>query len=96
MANEMVKLMKPGSVVVDCAEQGGNCDLTKKDKIIKSDNGVTIVGYTDFPSDGRPIIDSHSANIHHMLDDLTPEKDGVVNVNLTMMLSRATVCHQAR
>ena len=33
---EMVKLMKPGSVVVDlAAEQGGNCDLTKPNKLIK-------------------------------------------------------------
>ena len=48
---EMVKLMKPGSVVVDlAAEQGGNCDLTEKDKIIESANGVKIIGYTDFPS----------------------------------------------
>ena len=81
---EMVKLMKPGSVVVDlAAEQGGNCDLTKKDKIIESDNGVKIVGYTDFPS--RMAAQSstlYSTNIRHMLDDLTPEKDGVLNVNL--------------
>ena len=48
---EMAKLMKSGSVVVDlAAEQGGNCDLTEKDKIIESDNGIKIVGYTDFPS----------------------------------------------
>ena len=76
---EMVKLMKPGSVVVDlAAEQGGNCDLTEKDKIIESDNGVKIVGYTDFPS--RMAAQSstlYSTNIRHMLDDLTPEKDGV-------------------
>ena len=32
---EMVKLMKPGSVVVDlAAEQGGNCDLTKPNKLL--------------------------------------------------------------
>ena len=48
---EMVALMKPGSVVVDlAAEQGGNCDLTVADQIVTSDNGVKIVGYTDFPS----------------------------------------------
>ena len=43
--------MKPGSVVVDlAAERGGNCDLTVPDQKIVSDNGVTVVGYTDFPS----------------------------------------------
>ena len=42
---EMVKLMKPGSVVVDlAAEQGGNCDLTKPNKLYKTSNNVTIIG----------------------------------------------------
>ena len=96
---EMVKLMKPGSVVVDlAAEQGGNCDLTEKDKIIDSENGVRIVGYTDFPS--RMAAQSstlYSTNIRHMLDDLTPEKSGVINVNLEDDVIRgATVCHQGK
>ena len=76
---EMVSLMKPGSVVVDlAAEQGGNCDLTEAGKIIESGNGVKIVGYTDFPS--RMATQSstlYATNIRHMLDDLTPEKDGI-------------------
>ncbi|MCH1516383.1 MAG: Re/Si-specific NAD(P)(+) transhydrogenase subunit alpha, partial [Alphaproteobacteria bacterium] len=93
---EMVALMKPGSVVVDlAAEQGGNCDLTQKDKIIESDNGVKIVGYTDFPS--RMAAQSstlYATNIRHMLDDLTPEKDGVINVNMEDDVIRgATVVH---
>jgi NAD(P) transhydrogenase subunit alpha len=93
---EMVSLMKPGSVVVDLAsEQGGNCDLTQKDKIIESDNGVKIVGYTDFPS--RMAAQSstlYATNIRHMLDDLTPEKDGVINVNMEDDVIRgATVVH---
>ena len=42
---EMVKLMKPGSIVVDlAAEQGGNCDLTKPNKLYKTSNNVTIIG----------------------------------------------------
>ena len=91
--------MKPGSVIVDlAAEQGGNCDLTKKDKIIESDNLVKIVGYTDFPS--RMATQSstlYSTNIRHMLDDLTPEKDGVLNVNLEDDVIRgATVCHNGK
>ena len=47
----MVKSMKPGSVIVDlAAEKGGNCKLTVLDEKIVTDNGVTIVGYSDFPS----------------------------------------------
>ncbi|MDC3312212.1 Re/Si-specific NAD(P)(+) transhydrogenase subunit alpha, partial [Alphaproteobacteria bacterium] len=81
---EMVSLMKPGSVIVDlAAEQGGNCDLTKAHKVIKSENNVTIIGYTDFPS--RMAAQSstlYSTNIRHMIDDLTPEKDGHININI--------------
>jgi len=77
---DMVELMKSGSVVVDlAAERGGNCDLTVMDQKIVTDNGVTIVGYTDFPS--RMASQSStlfSTNIRHMMDDLTPENDGVM------------------
>ena len=48
---DMVEAMKPGSVIIDlAAERGGNCKLTVMDEKIVTDNGVTIVGYTDFPS----------------------------------------------
>src|SRR6056297_2121883 len=47
---DMVKSMKRGSVIVDlAAEKGGNCKLTVMDDKIVTDNGVTIIGYTDFP-----------------------------------------------
>ena len=46
----MVKSMKQGSVVVDlAAEGGGNCELTEAG-VAKVAHGVTIIGYTDFPS----------------------------------------------
>ncbi|MGB8623468.1 MAG: Re/Si-specific NAD(P)(+) transhydrogenase subunit alpha [Paracoccaceae bacterium] len=78
---DMVKAMKPGSVIVDlAAEKGGNCDLTKPDEKIVTGNGVTVVGYTDFPS--RMATQSstlYASNIRHMMTDLTPDKDGKVN-----------------
>ncbi|MFA5539101.1 MAG: Re/Si-specific NAD(P)(+) transhydrogenase subunit alpha, partial [Gemmobacter sp.] len=77
---DMVRAMKPGSVIVDlAAERGGNCDLTVPDEKIVTENGVTIVGYTDFPS--RMAAQSstlYSNNIRHMMADLTPAKDGQV------------------
>ncbi|MFK7751715.1 MAG: Re/Si-specific NAD(P)(+) transhydrogenase subunit alpha, partial [Sedimentitalea sp.] len=77
---DMVEAMKPGSVIIDlAAERGGNCELTVMDEKIVSENGVTIVGYTDFPS--RMAAQSstlYATNIRHMLTDLTPEKDGVI------------------
>ncbi|MBO6601922.1 MAG: Re/Si-specific NAD(P)(+) transhydrogenase subunit alpha [Roseicyclus sp.] len=93
---DMVEMMKPGSVIVDlAAERGGNCELTEKDEKIVSDNGVTIIGYTDFPS--RMAAQSstlYSTNIRHMMTDLTPEKDGQVKHDMEDDVIRgATAVH---
>ena len=93
---DMVAMMKPGSVVVDlAAERGGNCDLTVPDQKIVSDNGVTVVGYTDYPSRMASQASTlYSNNIRHMLTDLTPKKDGVINHNMEDDVIRgATVAH---
>ena len=76
---EMVNLMKPGSVVVDlAAEQGGNCDLTVPDKMIETKNKVKIIGYTDLPSRmANQASTLYSTNTRHMIDDLTPDKNGI-------------------
>ncbi|PTX01928.1 Re/Si-specific NAD(P)(+) transhydrogenase subunit alpha [Pararhodobacter aggregans] len=81
---DMVAMMKRGSVIVDlAAERGGNCDLTVKDQKIVTPNGVTIVGYTDFPSRmGTQASTLYANNIRHMIFDLTPGKDGVINHNM--------------
>lgn len=51
ITSAMVESMKAGSVIVDlAAASGGNCKLTKRDEIIKTANGVTIIGYSDLPS----------------------------------------------
>ncbi|WP_171120734.1 MULTISPECIES: Re/Si-specific NAD(P)(+) transhydrogenase subunit alpha [unclassified Ruegeria] len=78
---DMVESMKPGSVIVDlAAEKGGNCKLTVADEKIVTDNGVTIIGYTDFPSRMASQSSSlYATNIRHMMADLTPEKDGQIN-----------------
>ncbi len=77
---DMVAAMKPGSVIVDlAAEKGGNCKQTVMDEKIVTQNGVTIIGYTDFPS--RMAAQSstlYANNIRHMMSDLTPEKNGKV------------------
>lgn len=50
ITEEMVRSMKPGSVIVDLvAERGGNCALTVPGDVHRQD-GVTVIGYTDFPS----------------------------------------------
>jgi len=83
ITTDMVESMKSGSVIVDlAAEQGGNCKLSKADKVV-THKGVKIIGYTDLPS--RLATQSsqlYSTNLRHMLTDLTPEKDGVININM--------------
>ena len=51
ITTDMVRSMKPGSVIVDlAAEGGGNCELTESGKVVKQ-MGVTIVGKTNLPSE---------------------------------------------
>ena len=82
--DEMVKAMKPGSVIVDlAAPAGGNVEGTVRDEKIITENGVTIVGYTDFASRMAAQASSlYATNIRHMMTDLTPEKDGQVVHNM--------------
>lgn len=50
ITEEMVKLMKPGSVIIDlAAEQGGNCELTQPDEAIIKHN-VQILGAVNLPA----------------------------------------------
>ena len=81
---DMVEMMKPGSVIVDlAAERGGNCDLTVPEQAIETPNGVKIIGYTDFPSRMATQASTlYANNIRHMMDDLTPAKDGQPVVNM--------------
>ena len=51
VTEDMVKAMKPGSVIVDlAAERGGNCDLTEQGKTVMA-HGVTILGPENVPSE---------------------------------------------
>jgi NAD(P) transhydrogenase subunit alpha len=50
LKEDTVKAMKPGSVIVDMAiEQGGNCPLTERDRIVTK-HGVKIVGISNLPA----------------------------------------------
>ena len=91
---EMVASMKDGSVIVDlAAEQGGNCELTEADQVVVRD-GVSIIGYTDLPS--RLAAQSsqlYGTNLRHLLTELSPEKNGEIDVNMEDEVIRGvTVC----
>jgi len=54
LKEETVRAMKPGSVVVDMAiEQGGNCPLTERDRIVVK-HGVKLVGISNLRRWSRP------------------------------------------
>jgi len=80
---EMVKTMKPGSVIVDmAAEQGGNCELTEPGQAVVK-HGVTIIGYTDLASRlAKQSSTLYSSNLLRLTEELCKTKDGVVNVNM--------------
>jgi NAD(P) transhydrogenase subunit alpha len=80
---EMVRSMKPGSVIVDmAAEQGGNCELTEPGKAVVK-HGVTIVGYTDLASRmARQSSTLYGTNLFRLTEELCKTKDGIINVNM--------------
>ncbi len=67
---EMVKAMKPGSVIVDLAvEQGGNCPLSKLGKVVE-EHGVVIIGHANMPS--RVAIDASALYAKNLLNFVSP------------------------
>jgi NAD(P) transhydrogenase subunit alpha len=83
ITTEMVKSMRPGSVIVDmAAEQGGNCELTEPGHVVVK-HGVTIIGFTDLPSrlPGQAS-QLYATNLWRLLEELAPKKDGTININM--------------
>jgi H+-translocating NAD(P) transhydrogenase subunit alpha len=79
---DMVRSMKPGSVIVDmAAEQGGNCELTEAGKVVVKE-GVTIIGYTDLPSRlSKQSSTLYATNLLRLTEELCKTKDGLIDVN---------------
>jgi H+-translocating NAD(P) transhydrogenase subunit alpha len=88
---DMVASMKSGSVLVDmAAANGGNVEGTVRDQAIVTDNGVTIIGYTDLA--GRlPATASqlYGTNLVNLLKLLTPEKDGKLILDFEDVVQRS-------
>jgi NAD(P) transhydrogenase subunit alpha len=82
VTEEMVKSMKPGSVIVDMAvEQGGNCPLSEVDAVV-SRHGVTIAGVTNLPAlVGADASALYARNVLDFLK-LVFDKDGKFHIDL--------------
>ena len=83
VTEEMVRSMKPGSVIVDmAAPQGGNCPLTEPGRNVVK-HGVTLVGETNLPA--LVAADASSLYARNVLDflKLILTKEGALNVDLS-------------
>lgn len=82
VSEEMVKNMKPGSVVLDMAtEFGGNCEVSERGKTVKK-YGVTIIGESNLPS----LVPTHSSemyskNILNLILHIGKEGKVILNLN---------------
>ena len=73
ITEDMVKSMRPGSVIVDLAvEQGGNCPLSEYGEVVVR-HGITIVGHANVPS--RLARDTTAMYARNLLNFLTPLVD---------------------
>ena len=93
---DMVAQLKSGSVIVDlAAERGGNCPLTVADEVIETDNGVTIIGYTNLP--GRIAGDATKMlanNLRHFIQFITDEDTGKHHLDMEDELTAGVVVAQ--
>ena len=96
ISSDVVDLMKPGSVIMDlAAENGGNCELTKKDEIVNHNN-VIIDGTSNIPST-MPIhaSDLYSKNIVALIKHLI--KDNEVNLDMSdEIIAGSTYTHDGK
>ncbi|HEY4280327.1 MAG TPA: Re/Si-specific NAD(P)(+) transhydrogenase subunit alpha [Conexibacter sp.] len=91
MTAEQVALMRPGSVIVDmAAAMGGNVEGSVAGKAIVTDNGVTIIGYTDLagrlPAQASQL---YGTNLVNLMKLLTPERDGQLTLDFDDVVQRS-------
>tara|TARA_R110001606_G_scaffold3642_20_gene16530 strand:- start:1103 stop:2254 length:1152 start_codon:yes stop_codon:yes gene_type:complete len=83
ITDEMLAVMKKGSVVVDLAvEAGGNVTQSKPGEIVVTDNGVKIIGHRNVPS--RLASDASSLfakNLFNFLNPMIDKETGNLNLN---------------
>jgi len=95
VTEDMVKAMKPGSVIVDlAAERGGNCDLTEQGKTVVA-HGVTILGPENVPSElAYHASQMYGKNMQTLLE-LILDDEGNLNLDFNDEIVAGTVvAHQ--
>jgi H+-translocating NAD(P) transhydrogenase subunit alpha len=91
VSEDMLKVMREGSVVVDLAvETGGNCAHSKLGKVITK-HGVTIMGYANMPS--RVAYDAsqlYARNLFNFIKTLFVKKEDVIEIDFDDELIKGT------
>ena len=88
---DMVKSMRPGSVIVDLAvERGGNCELSKPGELAISDNGVKIVGYSNVTRIPASASALYARNLYAFAETLIDKTTKSLAVNWDDELVKAT------
>lgn len=92
ITKEMVKSMRPGSVIVDlAAEQGGNCEATIPNEVTKY-SGVHVIGYSDLASRlAHTSSQLYGTNLYHLLDELGGAENFAVNMDDVVIRSATVV-----
>ena len=88
---EMVASMKPGSVIVDmAAANGGNVEGAVAGEVVVTENGVTIIGYTDLagrlPAQASQL---YGTNLVNLMKLMTPGKDGQLVLDFDDVVQRS-------
>jgi NAD(P) transhydrogenase subunit alpha len=101
VAEDAVRGMRPGSVIVDmAAPSGGNCPLTEAEKVVTK-HGVTIVGITNYPAlvptDSSAYFAQNLVNLLDLFWVEKPDAKGTRELKLSMdddILAASLVAHQ--
>ena len=96
ITEEMVKSMRPGSVIVDmAAEMGGNCELTEPGKEVVK-HGVRIIGFTNLPATmPGSATQMYAKNIQTLVKHLL--NDGAIQLDFDDEITRgATITHAGK
>ncbi len=90
---DMVKSMKPGSIIVDLAvERGGNVEGAKAGEVVTTPNGVKIVGHLNVP--GRVAASAsllYAKNLYTFLETMVDKEKKVLAVDMEDELVKATM-----
>ena len=88
---DMVRSMRPGSVIVDIAvERGGNCELAKAGELVTTDNGVKIVGYSSVTRLAATASSLYARNLYAFVETLVDKTNKALAVNWDDELVKAT------